>query len=247
MRRHGQLRIVHITKFFTLFLLIAILSGCLYPKSELAKNKVPYEDQLQMVQNAVEKYRKDKGGLLPIKTKESDVPIYEKYLIDFSLLKEENYISEIPGNAFENGGFYQYTIINPEDNPQVKLIDLRMTEELRSINVKLDIYRSKNLYPPYGEQIDDGIYKLNYEKLGLKEEPAITSPFSQVSLPVIMNTDGELYIDYRIDLNKALEEYDHEYREGDDIRHILAENTPFVPAYSLPYTIKNNEPTFLNE
>lgn len=228
-----------------MFLLISLLSGCLFPQDELAKNQVPHEDQLQMVQGAVEQFQEDSGGLLPIKTKESDVAVYEKYLIDFNMLKDQNYISDIPGNAFENGGIYQYTIIDPEEEPKVKLIDLRLTEELRSVNVKLDIYRSKNLYPPYGEKIEEDIYKLNYEKLGLKEEPTITSPYTQVNLPIIMNTEGDLFIDYRIDLNQALEEYEHNYETGEDIRHILALNSPFVPAYSLPYTIQDDEPIFL--
>src|SRR5699024_12802228 len=50
-----------------------------------------------------------------------------------------------------------------------------------------------------------------------------------------------IYVDYRIDLNNALEDYEHHYEEGDDIRYLLAENTPFVPAYSLPYTIQDGE------
>lgn len=233
-------------KFLSLILFLFLLSGCLYPQSELAKNQVPHEEQLAMVQQAVEQYRDDSGGLLPIKTKDSEVAIFEKYLIDFALLKDQNYIADIPGNAFENGGIYQYTIIYPEDDPQVKLIDLRLTEQLRQVNVKLDIYRSKNLYPPYGEQLTEDIYKLNYNKLGFKEEPIVTSPFSQVNLPLIMNTEGELFIDYRIDLNQALEEYDNLYKEGDDIRYLLPDHSPFVPAYSLPYTIENNEPVFLN-
>lgn len=246
MRRQEKLRVLHI-KTVIILMCISLLTGCLYPQDELAKNQVPHEDQLQMVQQAIEQYKEDSGGLLPIKTKDSDVAIYEKYLIDFSILKDQNYISDIPGNAFENGGIYQYTIIDPEDEPQVKLIDLRLTDQLRSVNVKLDIYRSKNLYPPYGELVTDGIYQLNYEKLGYSEEPLVTSPFSQVNLPLIMDNNGDLYIDYRIDLNNALNDYDHNYKEGDDIRHILAENSPFVPAYSLPYTIKNNEPIFLKE
>lgn len=60
-----------------------------------------------------------------------------------------------------------------------------------------------------------------------------------------MDTNGQLYVDYRIDLNDALQLYDHQYEEGNDIRFILAENTPFVPAYSLPYTIHEDEPVFL--
>lgn len=224
-----------------------LLSGCLYPKEELAKNQIPNESQLEMVQNAVDQYVEMTNGLVPIKTKPSDVDIYEKYLIDFTTLKENNLIAEIPGSAYENGGAYQYIIMNPEDDPQVKLIDLRITDKLREIYVKLDIYRTKNLYPPFGEQIEQGIYKLNYEKLGYKSEPYVVSPYTKNNLPFLMNTDGELFVDYRIDLQHALDEFDHSFKEGDDIRAILEENYHFVPVYSLPYTIKNGEPVFLIE
>ena len=204
-----------------------LLSGCLYPKEELAKNQIPNESQLEMVQNAVDQYVEMTNGLVPIKTKPSDVDIYEKYLIDFTTLKENNLIAEIPGSAYENGGAYQYIIMNPEEDPQVKLIDLRITDKLREIYVKLDIYRSKNLYPPFGEQIEQGIYKLNYEKLGYKSEPYVVSPYTKNNLPFLMNTDGELFVDYRIDLQHALDEFDHSFKEGDDIRAILEENYPF--------------------
>lgn len=228
-------------------LLVSLLSGCLYPKNELAKNQVPNEAQLDMVQTAVLQYVEETNGLVPIKTKSNDVDIYEKYLVDFSLLKEHQLLSEIPGTAYENGGVYQYTLVTPEEDPRVKLIDLRMTEEIRSVNVKLDIYRSKNIYPPFGEQIAPNIYKLNYEKLGYKSEPYVVSPYSNQNLPLVIDTDGKIYIDYRIDLKQALEEFDHTYETGDDIRPILEDHYPFVPAYSLPYTIENNEPVFLNK
>lgn len=224
---------------------VFILSGCLYPQSELAKNQIPNEAQLESVQNAVINYREMTDGLLPIKTKPSDVDIYEKYLIDFTTLKEHSLISEIPGTAYENGGIYQYTIVTPEDDPRVKLIDLRISEKLAEVFRKLDMYRSENLYPPFGEQIADGVYKLNYEKLGYKSEPYVVSPYTKNNLPFLMNTDGELFIDYRIDLQHALEAFEHEFEEGDDIRPILEDNYPFVPVYSLPYTIENNEPVFL--
>lgn len=231
-----------------IFTLIAVfLSGCLYPESEKAKNQIPHEQQLEMVQNAVEQYKEEKNGLVPIKTKPEDTPIFEKYLIDFNLLKEANVLTETPGNAFENGGFYQYAILYPEDDPQVRLIDLRLTETLRMVNVQLDVYRSEHQYPPFGEKIDENIYTIDYEELGLKEAPTVVSPYSQKKLPIIMNENGELFIDYRIDLYEALQEYDHSYENGDDIRFILAENTPFLPAYSLPYTIEDGEPVFMYE
>lgn len=225
-------------------LAILLLTGCLYPKGELTQNKVPNEDQLEMVQQSVEKYQEKTNGLMPIKTKESDTPIFEKYLIDFNLLKDQNVLSEIPGNAYEKGGIYQYTLITPEDNPQVKLIDLRMTEAIRKVNVKLDIYRSKNTYPPFGDEIEKGLYTIDYKQLGFTSEQYVVSPYSNENLPIIMDTNGKLYVDYRIDLNDALEKYDHDYTEGEDIRFILADNTPFAPAYALPYTILDGEPVF---
>lgn len=233
-----KLLLVIITSMF-------LLTGCLYPKEELAKNQIPNESQLEMVQNAVDQYVEMTDGLVPIKTKPSDVDIYEKYLIDFTILKENNLISEIPGTAYENGGAYQYIILDPENNPRVKLIDLRISDKLRELYTKLDIYRSEHLYPPFGEQIEKGIYKLNYEKLGYKSEPHVVSPFTKNNLPFVMNTDGELFVDYRIDLQQALDEFDHSFEEGDDIRSILEDNYHFVPVYSLPYTIKDGEPVFL--
>src|SRR5690625_3941642 len=181
------------------FSIVLLLTGCLYPKNELAKNKVPNEDQLELVQTAVQKYQENTDGLMPIKTKPAETPIFEKYIIDFTVMKEKGILSEIPGNAFENGGIYQYTLITPEENPRVKLIDLRVTEELRRVNIKLDSFRSKNIYPPFGQEIVKGVYTINYESLGLSSEPYVVSPFSNNNLPIIMDTDGNLYVDYRID------------------------------------------------
>nr|WP_034679006.1 hypothetical protein [Virgibacillus salarius] len=221
-----------------------LLTGCLYPQNQLSKNQAPNQDQLETVQSAVDQFKEKTQGLVPIRTKGSDTPIFEKYLVDFSKLKEENILTEIPGNAYENGGIYQYTLITPDNNPRVKLIDLQVTEAIRSINVKLDIYRNEHIYPPFGEEIEEGVYSIDYEKLGLDKSPTVVSPYSNQHIPIIMDVEGNLYVDYRIDLNNALNKYEHGFKPGDDIRYILADNTPFVPVYSFPYTIKNGEPVF---
>lgn len=229
-----------------LLLISFFLSGCLYPKDELTKNKIPYPDQLDMVQAAVERYSELTDGLMPIKTSESDTPIFEKHLIDFNALKQKSVLSSIPGNAFENGGIYQYTIITPDDNPRVKLIDLQTAEVLRKVNIKLDRYRSKKIYPPYGKEVEKGIFYIDYNKIGFKNEQYVTSPFSKENLPIVMDVEGKLYIDYRIDLQRVLGEENPKVEAGDDIRYILTENSPFVPAYSLPYTVSaDGEPIFL--
>lgn len=224
---------------------IVVLSGCLFPDNELSKNKVPNEAQLEMVQTAVTQYKEETNGLVPIKTKEDKVDQYEKYLIDFSTLKEEQLLAETPGTAYENGGVYQYVIITPEEDPKVKLIDLRLSEKIRELHTKITIYRSKHSNPPFGEQIADGIYKVNYEKLGYSSEPVVVSPYTHDNLPIVMNEEGNIFIDYRIDLQRAINEFDHDFQEGDDIRTILEDEYLFVPAYSLPYTIEQNEVVFM--
>ncbi|MBC5637077.1 hypothetical protein H8S33_09690 [Ornithinibacillus sp. BX22] len=238
----------HTYKIIAMMLLILfILSGCLYPSSQLEKNQTPNQAQLDMVQSALNDYQEKTNGLLPIRTKPNETPIFEKYIIDFNQLKEQGSLAEVPGNAYENGGIYQYAIINPDTNPEVKLIDLRITDALRSINLKINLYRDKNLYPPFGEVVENGIFTIDHEKLGLETPPTIESPYSDAVLPIVMDTDGNIYIDYRIDLNNALKEYNSSYKEGEDIRFLLAENTPFLPVYSLPYTVKDNEPVFMTE
>src|SRR5699024_1195587 len=100
---------------------LVTLTGCLYPQDELTKNKIPNEEKLEMVQTAILQYMDETDGLLPINTKDNDVDDYEKYLIDFNMLKERQLISEPPGTAYENGGVYQYGVVTPEEDPRVKL------------------------------------------------------------------------------------------------------------------------------
>ncbi|MBP1949558.1 hypothetical protein [Virgibacillus litoralis] len=226
------------------FLIIFFLTGCLYPNNELSKNQVPNQAQLEQIQSAVDTYQNETNGMVPIRTKPSDTPIFQKYLIDFSKLKENNNISEIPANAYQNGGIYQYVLITPEKNPRVKLIDLQTTEAIREVSVKLEIYRTEHIYPPYGKEIADGVFKVDYKKLNLQAYPYVKSPYSKENLPIVMDNQGKLYVDYRIDLMNALKEYKHNYETGEDIRYLLANNSPFVPAYSLPYTIREGEPVF---
>lgn len=226
----------------SLLLLIVLLTGCLSPQAGLKGDQPPNEEQLNSIQVAIEKYSEETNGLLPIRTKDNETPTFEKYLLDFDKLKELNLISELPSNSYERGGIYQYSLITPEENPEVKVIDLRVTDELQKIYTKLDIYRSKHTYPPYGEQIEDGVFEINYEELGLKSRPFVVSPFSNENLPIIMDINGEIYVDYRSDLYEALNEYEHTYRAGDDIRYLLTDHYPFAPAHSLPYTIRDGEP-----
>ncbi|RWZ60259.1 hypothetical protein EQV77_02915 [Halobacillus fulvus] len=234
-------------KLLTFPLLLLFLTGCLYPQAELQKNKVPNQQQLEMIQNAVNQYQTSSGGLLPIKTKPEDTPIFQKYQIDFSKLKERNLINELPATSFENGGYYQYVLLDVEQNPTVKLLDLRTTEDLRSLQIKVQFHMDDHRYPPFGDQIARGVYELDYEKIGLNQPPVIDSPYSEQLLPVYLNAEGKVLIDYRKDLYSYLREQDHFYEPGDDIRYLLTDHAPFVPAYSDPYTVQDGEPVFMSE
>lgn len=229
--------------FFSIMLLSFLLSGCLYPEENLNQNEVPYEDQLQSVQSAVNQFQTEEGGILPIKTKEDDPDIYEKYPVDFSKISPR-FMAEPPGNAYESGGIYQYVLIDVETNPAVKLIDLRIAEQIRSIRVRLLAHE----FPPFKDTLANNVYTLDFKELGYEDEPYITSPYSGKQLPLVMSGDGTIYIDYAADLYAALQETDSPPAPGEDIRSLLTQSSPFVPAYSLPYTVdEQGEPIFMNE
>ncbi|WP_420799001.1 hypothetical protein [Paenisporosarcina cavernae] len=212
----------------------------MYPSSERAENQIPYDAQLKLVQEAVDSFQTDSSGLLPIKTRDQDVDQYIKYPIDFEKLVPR-YLPELPGNAFETGGIYQYVLMDVEENPTVKLVDLRMAEKLRELNIKLGV----NGYGPIKDEIAPNVYTLDFSVMGYKEEQTVKSPYSDVHLPIIATGDGKLYVDYSIELNKLIQEENLTPKQGEDIRALLVEKYPILPAYSLPYTVnEKNEPIF---
>lgn len=220
---------------------ISLLSGCMYPKDKLAENQIPYLDQLQSVQTAVDQFAETSGGLLPIKTRESETPLFIKYPIEFKKLVPQ-YMADAPGNAFENGGVYQYVLIDVEENPEVKVVDLRMAEKIREIKMRIQ----SQGYPPFKEKIADNVYSIDFERLGYKTDPTVLSSYTNSRLPFVITGDGELFVDYITDLTQQLQKESYELKEGEDIRHILYESSPVVPAYSLPYTIdENGEPIYM--
>src|SRR6476469_5466010 len=90
------------TTLFFLAVISLLLSGCMYPTDDKAALETPYEDQIDTVQKAVNAYKENTGGLLPIKTREEATDLYIKYPIEFSKLVPE-YTEKIPSNAYENG------------------------------------------------------------------------------------------------------------------------------------------------
>jgi hypothetical protein len=226
-----------------LFSSLILLSGCMYPDSSSTESQIPYEDQLDSVQQAVDQYQEATNGLLPIKTRDQDVDQYIKYPIEFVKIVPA-YLGKIPSNAYENGGIFQYVLMDVEENPTVKLVDLRSVEKIRELKLKIDI----NGYGPIDEQIAKNVYTLDYKVMGYKDVQTVPSPYSNVNLPLIATGNGDIYIDYSIDLSRILKEDKPDVKPGDDIRYLLVDKYPILPAYSLPYTVnENNEPEFMTK
>lgn len=230
--------------FCLLALTTILLSGCMYPNKDLSKNQIPYKDQIQSVQTAVDSFRKDNGGILPIKTKEATTPLYQKYPIDFKKITPK-YLAEPPGNAYENGGFFQYVLIDVETKPTVKLFDLRITETIREIKLRIKAYG----YPPFKKKIAENVYSIDFKKLGFDAPPYAVSPFTNQNLPFVITGDAEVYVDYSSDLYQVLKKGTFQVKPGEDIRSILINDSMFVPSYSLPYTvdITRKQPVFLEK
>lgn len=220
-----------------------LLGGCFYPQDRKVENKIPYEDQIASIQRSIEKYQEDSGGLLPIKTKEADTPIFQKYPIDFNKLTPQ-YIEAPPGSAYESGGVYQYVLIDVETNPTVKVFDLRLAEKINEFYLRI---RTQG-YPPFKEAIADNVYTLDQKKLGFKEEQYYISPYTNNNLPFVINGKGDVYVDYISDLYQVLKDEKGKFSPGDDIRKILYEDSPVVPAFSMPYTVnEDNEPVYMGK
>ncbi|MFS0687918.1 hypothetical protein AB1K89_01545 [Sporosarcina sp. 179-K 8C2 HS] len=229
--------------FLSIAAVLLLLSGCMYPADDKAVRENPYEDQIEAIQKAVNAYKENTGGLLPIKTREEETDLYIKYPIEFSKIVPA-YTEKIPSNAYENGGIYQYVLMDVEEKPTVKLVDLRTAERIRDLNLRRHI----NGKLPFKEPVGENVYEIDFEAMGFKEPLKVESPYSDALLPIVVGGDGHFYVDYSIDLNRILQEEKPNVKEGEDIRHLLSESNPILPAYSLPYTVnEKNEPVFMNK
>ncbi|WP_052256330.1 hypothetical protein [Salinicoccus sp. YB14-2] len=227
-------------RFLTVLFLVLFLSACMYPESE-EPNQMPNESQIEMVQQAVEQYREDTDGLLPIKTV-SETREYFEYQVDFDRLVPE-YMDERPPISYEGGGYYQFVILDAEENPTVKLADLRITEEIRSLQLRVN---GMGEHVQFEETIGPNVYKLDLDFYNLEENPTVTSPISGGALNVYYSGGENFIVDYREDIGRIIEDNDLQFETGDDVREVLYEYTPIVPIYSPEITVdENNDPIFM--
>lgn len=225
----------------TFILALAVLTGCMYPEEQRAGSNIPPETDIQNVQNAVDNFQESEDDILPIKTTEDAVE-YLEYQVEFTRLVPE-YLSEIPVTAYENGGSFQYVILDEEEDPTVKIADLAIIEELRSLSLRIN---GMGEHVELGEQVGPNVYQLDLEHYNLADNPTVTSPYTGQELNVYYSGGQDFVVDYRDDLNMMIENEGLEFETGDDIREVLYEYTPIVPIYSPEMTVdENNKAIFM--
>ncbi|MEX2460979.1 MAG: hypothetical protein WD469_06705 [Paenibacillaceae bacterium] len=231
-------------KGIVMLILIAILlSGCVYGNEIKQQNAPATSEFIGVVQSAVDQYIK-RNGVPPIQNKEQDTPIYEKYLVDFSKLRNYNMISTVPANAFENNGTAIYVLVNVEIKPEVKLMDLPSYQQMVELQREVNTYIKKNGTLPRGDKVAEHFYQLSMDKLSLKKKQ-IQSPYSHQLLEIVIHDSGRIAIDYTPELLKAMNKSGLQPSDDSmlDLRSILVEQAFFVPAWSYPYHWKDNQPT----
>jgi hypothetical protein len=224
-----------------LILILTSMTGCLYPNDQTPGSQVSAREAVLTAQDAVNRY-KEQTGLLPIQNAEQSVPLYEKYKIDFGKLKRMGFISQVPSAAFENGGAYQFLIIDEETKPQVKLLDLAVFQAVGNVQKKVDQYRlDHSNRNPAGDEVYPGFPEIDFGKLAMSV-PDIRSMYSHQPLNLLVNDRGQVLVDYGIDIAAALKKLSAKPTVSEDLRRLLVEASYYVPVRSPSYHLVNGEP-----
>lgn len=221
-----------------------LLSGCLY-QSELqrqANGPAAIREEIYRVQVAVDAFRKDRS-LLPIKNSDMTTPLYQKYIIDLHRLVQLQYLSSIPKNAYESGGSYYYVLINPETEPQVKLMDLVAFQTAADVERSAADFAMKNDGKlPLGTKVAEGFYAVDFKVMKQKPQQ-IRSMYSNQYLPLLLHESGKAGIDYGLEIMGAIQRSgETSPMPGEDLRYLLVEDSFFVPVQSFPYVWQNEQP-----
>lgn len=224
---------------------LLLAGGCMYP-DELRQETDRLPEHVAMVQSAADQFW-EQNKRFPIREDpgRAKASPYEKYVIDFSKL--EGYISQIPPSSFEKGGNFLYVLVVSENRMQVRLVDLRVTDRLRNLQMAVDAYREKRKRLPASASAGEGFYAVDFQAMGLEEE-RIPSPYTAgLSLPLVMNRQGKLYVDYRPEILRMMQEGKRKKDEAGDLREWLIRDSIFVPARSPGMRLEGGEPVLVEE
>lgn len=239
-----------IRRFFQLLfctLIFSLVSGCMYPDDQRTENRVSPSESVFLVQHAVDEYHKA-TGVLPIKNSTMNTPIYEKYILNFRLLKQQNLLSTIPANAFENGGTNYYVLIDVEQKPAVKLLDLVAMQQVADLKREVEAYQAKHSQKlPLGDFVASGFYQLDFGKMG-KSVEQVKSVYSDQYLSFLIHESGDIAIDYAPEIMKMLTKLQIKSPDPKtDLRTYLTADSYYVPAKSYPYYWADEQPQIANQ
>jgi hypothetical protein len=212
----------------------------MYP-DEMRQQTDRLPEHVMMVQSAADQYWEE-NKRFPIKEDppQADTSPFEKYVIDFSKL--EGYIDQIPPSSFEKGGNFLYVLVASKKGMQVKLVDFRVIDRLRDLQMAVDAYREKRKRLPASDSVGQGFYAIDFQAMGLEEE-TIPSPYTVgLSLPLVMNRQGKIYVDYRPEILRMMQGGKRKNDQSEDLREWLIRDSIFVPARSPEIRLKDGEP-----
>lgn len=220
-----------------MLLLLLGVGGCAAPEK---RSEDPYIllEHVSQVQRAVDHYQQQFGAL-PVKEKQGN-PKQEKRVHFVAL---QGFLEEVPSSAFEQGGYFRYVLMGSEQDPVVKLVDLRVSKVVGEVQHLVDTYQQKHQQLPHGEAIGERVYTLDFSRLR-SDKVMIPSPYTLgMSLPLVITDTGKIYVDYRADVMRKMEEVGAP-EEGVPLFLWLAGETPFAPAHGYPLQLKEGEPVF---
>lgn len=222
-------------------LIVATLSGCLYPKERVEQQQAVSRDVVRNVQSVIDDYQKQ-TGLLPILNSDSSVPRFEKFRIDLVSLRDKQYISDIPKVAFEVGGSYYFLIIDAETNPLVKLLHLPTIQKVNTVQQRVQEYSHTNNKLPIAEEQYTDFFAIDYNALGITA-PTINSIYTNQSQELLVDGEGQVYVDYGSDIVQLIanQQISDERLVG-DLRDLLLEHSDYVPVRAPVFLYQNNEP-----
>lgn len=225
---------------FMVMLLSLVTTGCLYPE-ENSSSKVSYRESVNRIQLAVDDYQKE-NGVLPILNADQDTPRYEKFRVDLEKLKNLGYMDEIPTTAFEMGGSGYFLIQNEETDPTIKVMDLVTVQKANDVQQAVDKYKRGHANEqPTGVELYPNVFTVDLKKAGVPSI-SLSSVYSNEDVSFIMDSDGQVYVDYAYDIMQAIDQSDQKPQDNEDLRGYLLKNSYYVPVKSLPYTWINGAP-----
>lgn len=215
-----------------------MFAGCMVPE-QVQTDRL--WQQVVQVQKAVDAYFKQ-NNILPYVYTEEQQKLTTKYKVNFKELK--GFLGEFPSSAFAEGGYFLFVLIDVEEDPTVRLFDLRVNDTVSKVQHKIKGYLEHHQALPEKTRMNEFFYTIDYKKLNM-EPVEVPSPYSQEELPLIMDHQGQVYIDYRTEVMKKWQQTRQKPGEKTDLRWWLAKDSLYVPAFSPLIKMKGNEPQLL--